>query len=143
MRGTGQDPQQFVGALRQGCTAAVRADLALRAVVAAEAIEVSDEEIDREVQRLAEQMREKPTRIRKDLERRGVLSAVRSDIARGKALQWVVDHAQVFDTNGVAIELTLPELDLAEHLHDHHDHDHDHDDHDHHDHDGHDHDNDH
>ncbi len=132
---TGQDQQAFVDALREGCTAAVRADLALRAVVRTEEIQVTDAQVDLEIERLAQQMREKPVRIRRDLERRGVLAAVRTDIARSNALQWVVDHAQVFDTEGAPIELTLPELDLADHLHDHehdhveedHDHDHDHD----------------
>ena len=47
-------------------------------------------------------------RVRRDLDRRGLLEAVRSDIARGKALQFVVDHATVVDSDGDAIDLTLP-----------------------------------
>jgi trigger factor len=105
---TGQDQQQFVDGVRAGSTAAVRADLALRAVVAQEGIEALDEEVDKEITRLAERMEEKPAKVRRELEQRGALEAVRSDIARGKALQYLVDHATVVDEDGNAIDLTLP-----------------------------------
>ena len=53
---------------------AVRSDLALRAVIAQEAIEATDDEVDAEIDRLAERTGEKPAKIRKDLERRGARS---------------------------------------------------------------------
>ena len=86
---TGQDQQEFVDDVRAGAREAVRADLALRAVVAQEEIDATDEEVEAEIDRLAEQVGEKPAKVRKDLERRGVLEAVRSDIARGKALAFL------------------------------------------------------
>jgi hypothetical protein len=52
--------------------------------------------------------------VRRDLERRGVLEAVRFDIARGKALEFLVDHASVVDEAGDAIDLTLPEATTSE-----------------------------
>ena len=106
---TGQDQQVFVDDLRGACTEAVRADLALRSVVAQEAIEIDEAEIDEEVARLAERLQEKPARVRKDLERRGAIDALRSDLARGKALRFLVDHAVVVDEDGNAVDLTLPE----------------------------------
>jgi len=87
----------------------VRADLALRAVVAQEGIEATDEELDQEIERLAERLEEKPAKVRKDLDRRGVLEAVRSDIARGKALRRLVDNANVVDESGNTLDLSLPE----------------------------------
>ena len=111
---TGQDQQQFVDGVRAGSTSAVRADLALRAVVAQEGIEALDEEVDKEILRLAERMEEKPAKVRRELEQRGALEAVRSDIARGKALQYLVDHATVVDEDGNAIDLTLPSGTAAE-----------------------------
>ena len=83
-------------------------DLALRAVVVQEHIEANDEEVDREIERLAERVGEKPAKLRRDLERRGVVEAVRSDIARGKALQFLVDHAAVVDEAGDPVEFTEP-----------------------------------
>src|SRR6185369_7925951 len=99
----------FVAELRDGATRAVLADLALRAVVAQEAIEATDSELDTEVARLAERAKEKPQRLRRDLERRGVLEAVRSEIARGKALEFLVEHAKIVNEAGDLIDLSLPE----------------------------------
>ncbi len=106
---TGQDQQEFVDSVRVGATEAVRADLALRAVIAQEEIAATDEEVDAEVDRLAEQLNEKPAKVRKDLERRGVIEAVRSDIARGKALAFLMDHAEVVDADGEPVDLSLPQ----------------------------------
>ena len=108
---TGQDQQEFVDGMRAGATEAVLADLALRAVVAQEEIEATDDELDAEVDRIAERMDEKPAKVRKDLERRGVLEAVRSDIARGKALEFLIDHADVVDADGNPVDLSLPSRD--------------------------------
>lgn len=106
---TGQEQEPFVAQLRETATDAVRADLALRAVVAQEAIEASDEEIDEEIDRLAERLDAKPARVRKDLEQRGAIEALRSDLARGKALRFLVDHANVVDEEGNPVDLSLPE----------------------------------
>ena len=95
--------------MRAGATEAVRADLALRAVIAQEEIAATDEEVDAEVERIAQQMDEKPAKVRKDLERRGVIEAVRSDIARGKALAFLIDHAEVVDDDGNTVDLSLPQ----------------------------------
>ena len=107
---TGREEQDLVEEVRSGARKAVLADLAMRAVVAQEAIEATDGELDAEVFRLAERMQEKPERVRRDLEKRGVLEAVRSDIARGKALEFLVSHAAVVDEAGEPIDLTLPEM---------------------------------
>jgi trigger factor len=106
---TGQDQEAFLAGLREGATAAVRADLALRAVVAQEAIEASDEDLDAEIARLAERVGQKPDKLRRDLGKRGGLEAVRSDLARGKALQFLVDHANAVDEDGNPVDLTLPD----------------------------------
>jgi trigger factor len=106
---TGQDQASFVDSVREGSIKAVLADLGLRSVVAQEEIEATDEELDAEIDRLAERMGEKPDRVRRDLGKRGVLEAVRSDIARGKALEFLIDHAAVVDHEGNPIDLTLPD----------------------------------
>jgi trigger factor len=114
LEATGQEQQVFVDSVRQGAIGGVRADLALRAVVAQEEIEVTEEEIDAEVARIAERMEEKPAKVRRDLDRRGLLEAVRSDLARAKALQVLVDRATVVDEAGHPLDLTLPQSDENE-----------------------------
>jgi trigger factor len=108
LQATGQDQEEFVAALREGSTAAVKADMALRAVVAQEAISATDDEVDAEIARIAERVGEKPEKVRRDLDRGGAIEAVRSDIARGKALQYLVDHAAVVDESANPVDLSLP-----------------------------------
>jgi trigger factor len=104
---TGQEPQAFVDAIRSEAARSVLADLALRAVVTQEEIAATDEEVDAEVVRLAERTEQKPDRIRKELERSGALEAVRSDVVRGKALEFLVEHTTVVDEDGNVIDLTV------------------------------------
>src|SRR6478735_732464 len=105
---TGQDQSEFIEQMRVGAGRAVLADLALRAIVVQESIAATDEELETEIDRLAERTGEKPQKVRKDLDRRGLLEAVRSDIARGKALQFVVDAAVALDSNGAEIDVSIP-----------------------------------
>ncbi|MGZ6908372.1 MAG: trigger factor [Acidimicrobiia bacterium] len=111
---TGQDQSEFLDQTRAAATRAVLADLALRAVVTQEAIEASDEDLDAEIARIAERAKEKPQNVRRDLDRRGLLEAVRSDIARGKALQYVVDAAVALDSNGNEIDVSIPEPEVGD-----------------------------
>ena len=104
-----QEPQAFIDSVREGSARAVLADLGLRAVVTQEEISVTEAEIEAEVERLAEQLEQKVEKVRRDLERRGVLETVRSDLARGKALEFLIDHATVVDEEGNVIDLTIPE----------------------------------
>jgi trigger factor len=111
---TGQDQEKFLEGLRAGSTLGVKADLALRAVVAQEHVEVSDTEVDEEIARIAERAGETPEKARRELEQRGVIEAIRSDIARGKALQLLVDQATVVDESGNPVDLSIPEGSSAE-----------------------------
>ena len=108
LQATDQEPQAFVDGVREGAARAVVADLALRAVVAQEQIEATDEELEAEIRRLAEQVDQKPEKLRRDLERRRVLETVRSELARGKALEFLIEHSTVVDEDGNEIDLTLP-----------------------------------
>jgi trigger factor len=81
-------------------------------VVAQEGIEASEEDVDAEVAKLAEQVKEKPQKVRRQLEQRGALDALRSDLARGSAMQLLIDGADVVDGDGNPIDLSLPEEDL-------------------------------
>jgi trigger factor len=103
---TGQTEDQLVGQVRVQAVAAVKADLALRAIAAQEELVVSDEEVDAEIVRLAEGSKVKPAQLRKEIERGRGLEAVRSELSRGKALQFLVDHAVVFDEEGKPLDLS-------------------------------------
>lgn len=105
----GKDAQELVEELREQSASAVKADLALRAVIEAEQIEADDAAVDAEIVRIAKQMGDKPEKVRKQLERAGQVQAVRSDVTRGKALEWLADHAVVVDEDGNEIDRSLLE----------------------------------
>lgn len=124
LRIMGKDPESFAAELREAATEGVLVDLALRAVVAAEGLEASDEELEEEI---ATMIGAGPLSIEEGLEQLrdgGQLSAVRSEIANRKAMEWLVEHATIVDPDGLPIPAEL----LVEAPHDHADHDHaDHD----------------
>jgi len=106
---TGVTQDQLVADIRLESTKAVKADLALRAVVAAEQIVADDAELEAEIARLAERTGRKPAQLRKEIERGQGLQAVRSELSRGKALQFLVDHASVVDEEGKPLDISFPE----------------------------------
>lgn len=104
LEATGINPQDLLSQLREQATSAVKADLAIRAVIKAEAIEADDDEVDAEIGRLAARMDDDAGNVREQLERAGQLSAVRSDVTRGKALEWLAERAEVVDPDGNVID---------------------------------------
>ena len=105
----GQSQEIFVAEVREGSTKAVLVDLGLRSIIAAEEFEASEEEFKAEVERILEQVKGSPKKARRQLEQQGVFEAVRFDIERGKALQFLVDNAKVVDAAGNTVDLSLPE----------------------------------
>jgi trigger factor len=120
---TGRTQEQLVEELRVAGVQAVKADLALRAIADAEALEVTDDDLDAEIEALATRLREKPDKVRRQLERNEQLPAVRSDLRTRKALEWLVEHVEVVDPEGQPVDREALEF---QHEHDHHHH-HDHD----------------
>jgi trigger factor len=97
---TGRDEQEFLDELRAGALQSVKVDLALRALVEAEGIEVSDEELDEELAAMGERLEMGTDDVREQLERAGRLPAVRSDRRKAKAMRWLVDSVELVDENG-------------------------------------------
>jgi trigger factor len=148
---TGQSGEELMAELREQGVNNAKADLALRAVAKAEAMEVSDDEVDAEIVRLAGRFNMKPNQVRRNITNNGQLHVLRADVLKSKALNWLMERVSLVDEDGHAIdrkdiELSAAEQATADEIVDHaemqggHDHDPDHDhDHDHDDHEGHDH----
>lgn len=104
LEGTGQSNDELMAQLRAVAVRAVRADLALRALVAAESVEVSDEEVDARVAQLAERSGQRADRLRADIERAGRLGELRSELGQSKAIAWLVEHVTLVDEEGRPID---------------------------------------
>jgi trigger factor len=116
---TGQDTNQFVDALKEQSQKAVKVDLALRAIVVAEGLAANDEDIELEYQRIAMRVNQKPAQVRKVYEKNDAVADLASQIAKSKALDWLLHNVTMVDTNG-------KELDREHILGHDHDHSHDH-----------------
>jgi trigger factor len=97
---TGTSPDELLAAVRVDAEAAVKADLALRALVEAEEVALSDEELDAEIERMAERFGTTPDELRRQLDTGGRTGAVRSELRKSKALEWLLDHVALFDEEG-------------------------------------------
>ncbi len=111
---TGQSPDDLLGAVRADAHRAVKADLALRALMEAENLTVSDEELDAEVATMAERMETTADELRRQLDTAGRTGAVRSELRKGKALEWLLDHVDLFDDEGNPINRDDLKSDAAE-----------------------------
>ena len=108
---TGANPETFSQELRDTATAAVKVDLALRAVADAEGIECTEDDLQSDLEGVAERIDQDVEAVRERFERVGQISAVRSDIRKRKALEWLLERAEVLDPEGATIdrnELELP-----------------------------------
>lgn len=97
---TGTSPDELLASVRVDAHSAVKADLALRALVEAEELPLSDDELDAEVSTMAERMDTSPADLRRRLDTAGRTGAVRSELRKGKALEWLLDHVDLVDEEG-------------------------------------------
>jgi trigger factor len=110
LQATGKSQEELIEDLRRGAAEGVKADLALRAVADAEAIEATEDDVDTEIAKLAERVGQKPAQVRRQLDRADQLQAVRSDVRKAKALAWLLEHVETVDEDGKPIERADLEL---------------------------------
>ena len=91
-------------AQRHEATFAVKADLALRALAAAEGLEATEAEVDAELERRAGRMEVDRGQLRRQLEQEDAMATVRSDVLKAKAFDWLLEHVEVVDEAGQPID---------------------------------------
>jgi trigger factor len=101
---SGRPADQIVAELRDTAAQAVRVDLALRAVADAEAIECTDEDLEAEFAQVAERLNRRAKDIRRDFERAQQVPAVRSDVRKRKAFDWLLERVEIVDEDGHTID---------------------------------------
>ena len=82
--------------LRAQSERAVKAQLVLEAVAAAEGFEASEEEVEAEIRRQAQRVGRDPEEVRRALAD-GRVGVITGDILRSKALAFMVEHAEQRD----------------------------------------------
>ena len=111
---TNQSSDQLLETLRADAVRAVRIDLAMRALVKAERLEPSDDEIDDELLKTAMSMGVEADLLRKNLRDSGRVSAFNAEVAKMKASRWLNDNVTFVDPDGVEIDRELLRTDQSE-----------------------------
>jgi len=100
---TGQGQEQLVAGLRVEAREAVKGDLALRSLADEESLDVTDDELEAEIDAMASRLQLEPAVVRERLTRAGRIAAVRSEQRKTKALAWLLDHVEVVDEEGAPV----------------------------------------
>ena len=101
---SGTTNEQFTAELKDAAQTAVKVDLALRSVADAEDIECTDEDLENELTSVADRVGEKVEDVRREFDRGGQLAAVRSDVRKRKALDWLLERVEIVDEDGQPID---------------------------------------
>ncbi len=97
----GWDELRFRSDARAHAVRALKADVVLEAVARREDLKVTQEDIDGEIRSLAQAAGREPREVRRMLERAGQVPSLAGDIIRSKALDILVESADV-STEGIA-----------------------------------------
>ena len=114
----GQTPESLRAEFRDAAEQAVKVDLALRTVADDESLMPDDAELTEAIGEMADQSGQDGAELKERLAEVGQLSALRADLGKRDAMQWLTDNVELVDEDGVPIERTLlefPEEDAEEH----------------------------
>lgn len=94
---TGSNREDIKVRMRDDAADTVKKELVLDAVVAAEGIEATEDEVMHEVEHLAEHADRKPEEIAETMRRNGSFALLEEEIARSKALEFLAENAVPVD----------------------------------------------
>lgn len=89
----------------------VRGAMLLDRIAEAEKIEVPQDEVDAEIERMAEMYRVTPEEVKSSLEKQGGAGTISNNLKTRKSIEAIVEHAKV--TDGTWVDESLAEADAA------------------------------
>jgi trigger factor len=115
MQSGGLSDQEIDGRLRmmqqdivQSTAAALKEHFVLQKIAEDEKLDVTDDDIDEEIDRMAARTDESPRKVRARLEREDMLEALAAELLESKALDLILDNAEYEDTPLTASEEEAP-----------------------------------
>ncbi|MEX1218010.1 MAG: trigger factor [Acidimicrobiales bacterium] len=100
---SGTETDQFLDDLKTTADRSARVDLALRAIALAESIEALEVDLDLEFEAVAARVEQKSDVVRAQLTEAGHMPALKVDITKRKALDWLTESVSITDESGNAI----------------------------------------
>ena len=101
---TGQSTEDLIANFREQAESSVKADLALRAIAAAENIAVDGEDLELEYTRLGMQFNDSSDNVRRAYEQNGAVGELTASVKKSKAFDWLLHNIEFVDTNGAQID---------------------------------------
>jgi trigger factor len=101
---SGQTSEQFVEALREQSSLAVKVDLALRAVVVAEDIQVTQQQLDEQYERIATQVERSASVVKRQYEAGDAVTDLRVQMAKSEAIDRLLHKATFVDERGTTLD---------------------------------------
>jgi len=114
LQATGQNPESLVASLRDDAGRAAKVDLALRAIAKAESLSPSDEGLAEELVRTAERLETDVETLEANLAQSGRSGAFKAELAKTRALEWLLENVSLRDPEGIAIDRAALKVNEAE-----------------------------
>lgn len=93
----GTDPEKIQQEIEDEARSRVRQELALEALFRAEGMEVTDEDIDQDLEEMAASSGKTPEELRQQWEEAGVLAVLNEQVMHRKAAEWLLDHVNIVE----------------------------------------------
>jgi len=104
LQAVGQTADSLAAEFREPAEQAVKVDLALRSVAELQGLNPDDDALDEYLAEMAGPSGQDPDELKARLAEVGQLSALRADIGKQKAMEWLTDNVALVDDNGEPID---------------------------------------
>ncbi|HCH80822.1 MAG TPA: trigger factor [Acidimicrobiaceae bacterium] len=102
--GVGQTAETLAAEFREPAEQALKVDLALRSVADLQGLAPDDDRIDEVIAEMAGPSGQDPDELKARLAEVGQISALRADLAKQAAMEWLTDNVELVDEDGEAID---------------------------------------
>lgn len=117
LEAVGQTAESLADEFREPAEQAVKVDLALRSVAELQGLVPDDEKLDEYLAEMAGPAGQEPDELKARLAEVGQLSALRADLGKQAAMEWLTENVELVDENGDSIDraaLEYPEPEDAD-----------------------------
>ena len=104
LEAVGQTAETLAAEFREPAEQAVKVDLALRSVADLQGLVPDDNRIDEVIAEMAGPSGQDPDELKARLAEVGQISALRADLAKQAAMEWLTDNVELVDEHGEAID---------------------------------------
>lgn len=106
----GQTPDQLRAEFREPAEQAVKVDLALRTVAEVESLMPDDDKLTEAIDEMAAQSGMDGAELKSRLVEVGQITALRADLGKRDALEWLTENVELVDDNGDPVDRSVLEL---------------------------------